>query len=70
MMLLQNVAPLPGVVGPLSPDVASFPADLGEDRRDLMTYFRRSSLISIICACCDSCSACCDSYSTNNLSTA
>jgi hypothetical protein len=70
MMFLQNVAPLSGVVGPLSPDVASFPADLGEERRDLSTYFRRSSFISIICACWDSCSACCDSYSTNNLSTA
>jgi hypothetical protein len=39
-MLLQNVAHLPGVVVPLSRDVASIPADLGEDRRDLMTYFR------------------------------
>jgi hypothetical protein len=61
-MLLLNVMHLPGVVGHLSPDVASIPADVGKDRR-VVTYLRRRSLISIICACCES-------YRTNSLSTA
>jgi hypothetical protein len=53
---------LPGVVGYLSPDVASIPADVGNVRR-VATYLRRRSLISIICACCDS-------YRVKSLSTA
>jgi hypothetical protein len=48
------VVDLSGVVGHLSLDVASIPADVGPIRWEVVTYLRRRSLISIICTCCDS----------------
>jgi hypothetical protein len=62
-LLLREVLGLPGVVGHLSLDVASIPADVGTVRREVVTYLRRRSLISIICTCCDS-------YRVKSLSTA
>jgi hypothetical protein len=51
--LLRDVVDLPRVVGYLLPDLASIPADVRPIRREVLTYLRRRSLISITCMCCD-----------------
>jgi uncharacterized membrane protein YgcG len=50
---MRDVVDLPGVVRLLSPDLASIPANMGPNRREVLTYLRRRSLIVIICTCCD-----------------